>query len=192
MMFPLPITFLISLFLTTLSIDLATAVQYVQHEILTQTYYPGSTTQFTHTALVAMQTDHARNVRVKVSDNMVEELHDFVKNEGACTDLQKPEKPHIPRDMLEKRNPPIRTQRLPNPDECMTRRVQSIIDQMRPGGRFNGLVTLVRTSNIIAETANLVYQTLDGGIRDAMQNFYLYATQNIDLTWVSSKSPGYE
>ncbi|KAL2052147.1 hypothetical protein ABVK25_007589 [Lepraria finkii] len=62
-------------------------------------------------------------------------------------------------------------------DDCATRRVNAMIDQMRAGGRFNGLIALVRTGAVINHG-------LDGSLAGVMEGFYLHAQGIASLSWV--------
>lgn len=143
-------------------------------EVITATFY-GTASTFTRTALATVSTNYAGDAEIKLADTMVSAVNDLVIDAGACAGTKtlrwRTILPH-----LKKRNPPTRTTQLA-PNDCVTRRVNSMIDQMRPGGRFNGLIALVRTGAVIN-------RGLDGGLAGALETFYLRARDITDLDWV--------
>ena len=143
-------------------------------EVITATLY-GTTSAFTHTTLVTVSTDYAGNAEIKLSDAMVVAVKELFEDNGVCPSTKALKERTLPPG-LKKRIPPMRMAPLA-PDECAIRRVNSIVDQMRVGGRFNGLIALVRTGAVIN-------QGLDGGLGDAMEGFYLRSQNIASLSWV--------
>ena len=143
-------------------------------EVITASLY-GTVSTFTHTALATVSTDYAGNAEIKLADSMVLAVNQLVEDSGACPGTEALKERTLPPG-LKKRNPPIRTAPLA-PEDCATRRVNAMIDQMRVGGRFNGLIALVRTGAVIN-------RGLDGGLAGVMEGFYLCAQGIASLSWV--------
>ena len=106
---------------------------------------------------------------------MVLAVNQLVGDNGVCPSTKALKERTLPPG-LKKRNPPMRMAPLA-PDDCTTRRVNAMIDQMRVGGRFNGLIALVRTGAVIN-------RGLDGGLAGVMEGFYLRAQGIASLSWV--------
>lgn len=103
--------------------------------------------------------------------------NEIVQDNGVCPSTKAlKERTLLPG--LKKRNPPMRTAPLAL-DDCATRRVNAMIDQMRAGGRFNGLIALVRTGAVINHG-------LDGSLAGVMEGFYLHAQGIASLSWVGN------
>lgn len=115
-------------------------------EVITASLY-GTVSAFTHTALATVSTDYAGNAEIKLADSMVSAVNQLVEDSGVCPGTEALKERTLPPG-LKKRNPPIRTAPLA-PEDCTTRCVNAMIDQMRVGGRFDGLIALVRTSAVI-------------------------------------------
>lgn len=99
---------------------------------------------------------------------MVKAVQDMVADTALCP--AKKEK--------EKRAPPTYQKNPLAPGPCFDARVNSMIDQMRVGGRFNGLILSVRYGAAI-------HTGLAGGIADRMQGFYNRAAAVSQLAdWV--------